>query len=54
MRQMSFYLIEDKHLLSVKAYLPSNYKVLQDGDDIQVDLALSPGGDGTFLKQHKG
>ncbi|HPG55501.1 MAG: putative inorganic polyphosphate/ATP-NAD kinase [Bacteroidetes bacterium ADurb.Bin302] len=39
-----------KHLLSVKAYLPSNYKVLQDGDDIQVDLALSLGGDGTFLK----
>lgn len=39
-----------KHLLSVKAYLPSNYNVLQDGDDIQVDLALSLGGDGTFLK----
>lgn len=38
------------HLLSVNAYLPANYKVLRDGDDIQVDLALSLGGDGTFLK----
>ena len=38
------------HLLSVNAYLPAKYNVLQAGDDIQVDLALSLGGDGTFLK----
>lgn len=35
------------------AYLPQNYQVIQKGQTFAVDLALSLGGDGTFLKTAK-
>lgn len=43
----------EQFLRSNNAYLPVAYQVIQKGDSFAVDLALSLGGDGTFLKTAK-
>lgn len=43
----------EQFLQTSRAYLPSTYQVIQKGDVFSVDLALSLGGDGTFLKTAK-
>lgn len=43
----------EQFLRSNHAYLPAVYQVIQKGDSFDVDLALSLGGDGTFLKTAK-
>lgn len=43
----------EQFLRSNHAYLPATYQVIQKGDSFDVDLALSLGGDGTFLKTAK-
>ena len=52
---VSIYLDEKvcQFLKSAEAYLPQNYHVIKKDDALQVDLALSLGGDGTFLKTAK-